>query len=73
VAPRSRRPPGSLPARWSGLTARILGTAARTGRHDPQTVKYVWHYIARLGIPGGSTEDPESGDACGGGGNSGSC
>jgi uncharacterized protein DUF3626 len=31
------------------LTARILGDAARTGQHDPQTVKYVWHYIARFG------------------------
>lgn len=42
------------------LTARILGAAARTGRHDPQTVKYAWHYIARFGIPSGTTEDPEN-------------
>lgn len=33
------------------LTARVLGDAARTGRYDPQTVKYVWHYIARFGVP----------------------
>jgi Protein of unknown function (DUF3626) len=33
------------------LTAQILGEATRTGRHDPQTVKYVWHYIARFGGP----------------------
>jgi hypothetical protein len=35
------------------LTARILFAAARTGRHDPQNVKYVWHYIARFGRPAG--------------------
>jgi hypothetical protein len=42
------------------LTARILGAAARTGRHDPQTVKYVWHYIARFGIRNGSAGVPEN-------------
>lgn len=31
------------------LTARTLGDASRTGCHEPQTVKYVWHYIARFG------------------------
>jgi hypothetical protein len=36
------------------LDARLLGEAAATGRHDPQTVKYVWHYIARFGRPAGS-------------------
>lgn len=40
------------------LTARILGHAALTGRDDPQTVKYVWHYIARFGGPGGSLANP---------------
>jgi hypothetical protein len=40
------------------LTARILGTAARTGEYDPQTVKYAWHYIARFGVPGSGTGDP---------------
>jgi hypothetical protein len=39
------------------LDARILGEAARAGRHDPQTVKYVWHYIARFGLPAGSAAD----------------
>lgn len=40
------------------LDARILGEAARARRHDPQTVKYVWHYIARFGRPAGSPADP---------------
>jgi hypothetical protein len=40
------------------LTARILGTAARTGEYNPQTVKYAWHYIARFGVPGSGTGDP---------------
>lgn len=31
------------------LTARSLGDASRTGLCDPQTVKYVWHYMARFG------------------------
>jgi hypothetical protein len=35
------------------LDARILGEAAIAGRDDPQTVKYVWHYIARFGVPAG--------------------
>jgi Protein of unknown function (DUF3626) len=39
------------------LDARILGEAARAGRHDPQTVKCVWHYIARFGVPAGSAAD----------------
>ncbi|HEX6451188.1 MAG TPA: DUF3626 domain-containing protein [Trebonia sp.] len=38
------------------LDARILGEAARAGRHDPRTVKYVWHYIARFGRPAGSAD-----------------
>jgi hypothetical protein len=40
------------------LDARLLGEAARTGAHDPQTVKYVWHYIARFGHPAESAADP---------------
>lgn len=32
------------------LTARIIGETAQSGRHDPQTVKYVWHYVARFGV-----------------------
>ncbi|MFE3515272.1 DUF3626 domain-containing protein [Streptomyces sp. NPDC059166] len=31
------------------LDPRIVGDAARTGRHDPQAVKKVWHYLARFG------------------------
>lgn len=31
------------------LTPRILGAAAATGRHDPQDLKRVWHYLARFG------------------------
>ncbi|MFE3887039.1 DUF3626 domain-containing protein [Streptomyces lydicus] len=33
------------------LTPRLVGDAARTGRHDPQAVKKVWHYLARFGAP----------------------
>ncbi|MCU1537894.1 MAG: hypothetical protein JWP82_2245 [Humibacillus sp.] len=31
------------------LTPAELGPAARTGRHDPQTLKRVWHLLARYG------------------------
>ncbi|MFF4104740.1 DUF3626 domain-containing protein [Streptomyces sp. NPDC001903] len=31
------------------LDPRILGDAARTGEHDPQAVKRVWHCLARFG------------------------
>ncbi|MGN6089376.1 MAG: DUF3626 domain-containing protein [Actinomycetales bacterium] len=31
------------------LTPGILGAAARSGRHDPQALKRVWHYLARFG------------------------
>ncbi|MEU8710152.1 DUF3626 domain-containing protein [Streptomyces sp. NPDC048565] len=31
------------------LDARIIGEAARTGRHDPQDLKKVWHLLARFG------------------------
>ena len=33
------------------LTPRVIGDAARTGRHDPQALKRVWHYLARFGAP----------------------
>jgi len=36
------------------LTPRILGQAAQSGRHDPQDLKRVWHYLARFGAPIGS-------------------
>ncbi|MFD3552034.1 DUF3626 domain-containing protein [Streptomyces goshikiensis] len=33
------------------LDPRIVGDAARTGDHDPQAVKKVWHCLARFGAP----------------------
>ncbi|MFE5725092.1 DUF3626 domain-containing protein [Streptomyces erythrochromogenes] len=32
------------------LTPFVLGEAARTGRHDEQALKRVWHYLARFGM-----------------------
>ncbi|MDX2701454.1 DUF3626 domain-containing protein [Streptomyces sp. PA03-6a] len=34
------------------LDPRVLGTAAATGRHDPQALKKVWHCLARFGADG---------------------
>jgi hypothetical protein len=31
------------------LDARIVGAAANAGTHDPQTLKRVWHHVARFG------------------------
>jgi hypothetical protein len=36
-------------ARDGYLDARIIGDAARTGRYDDQSLKRVWHYVARFG------------------------
>ncbi|MFC1416263.1 DUF3626 domain-containing protein [Streptacidiphilus cavernicola] len=33
------------------LDPRILGDAARSGGHDPQQLKKVWHLLARFGAP----------------------
>lgn len=33
------------------LDPRTLGDAARTGRYDPQSLKKVWHLLARFGSP----------------------
>ena len=33
------------------ITPRIVGEAARAGRHDPQHLKRVWHLVARYGRP----------------------
>ncbi|MEV0715453.1 DUF3626 domain-containing protein [Asanoa sp. NPDC050611] len=33
------------------LDARIIGTAVNAGTHDPQTLKRVWHHVARFGRP----------------------
>lgn len=35
------------------LTPRIVGDAVASGKHDPQALKRVWHYVARFGAPGG--------------------
>nr|WP_323096301.1 DUF3626 domain-containing protein [Intrasporangium sp. YIM S08009] len=32
------------------LTPRVVGEAAATGEHDPQTLKRVWHHLARFGL-----------------------
>lgn len=33
------------------LDPRVIGDAARTGRHDEQALKRVWHCVARYGAP----------------------
>lgn len=38
-------------ARAGRLDPRIIGDAARTGRHDAQVLKRVWHLVARFGSP----------------------
>ena len=42
-------------ARGGTLDARMIGEAARAGRHDEQALKRVWHYLARFGQPAAST------------------
>jgi hypothetical protein len=42
---------GTAIAEERRLDARIIGAAAATGRHDPQTLKHVWHHVARFGSP----------------------
>lgn len=37
------------------LTPDLIGSAARAGRHDPQHLKRVWHYLARFGRSAGPT------------------
>jgi len=34
------------------LTPEVVSAAARSGEHDPQAVKRVWHLLARFGRPG---------------------
>jgi hypothetical protein len=36
------------------LDARVIGDAVRGGRHDPQTLKRVWHCTARFGLRDGA-------------------
>lgn len=38
-------------ARDGWLDAAVIGDASRTGRYDPQSLKRVWHYVARFGTP----------------------
>jgi Protein of unknown function (DUF3626) len=42
---------GTSLARDGYLDPRIIGDAARTGQHDDQALKRVWHYVARFGSP----------------------
>jgi hypothetical protein len=42
---------GHLVAEGGRLDARIIGDAARTGAFHPQTVKQLWHLVARFGSP----------------------
>ncbi|MFJ7246544.1 DUF3626 domain-containing protein [Kitasatospora sp. NPDC098652] len=43
---------GARIAEDGALDPRIIGAAAASGRHDPQALKKVWHYLARFGAPG---------------------
>lgn len=36
-------------ARDGWLEPRTIGDAARSGRHDEQALKRLWHYVARFG------------------------
>jgi hypothetical protein len=38
-------------ARDGELNARVIGDAVRSRGHDPQTLKKVWHLVARFGVP----------------------
>jgi len=40
---------GLVLARDGWLTPRTLGDAARTGQHEEQALKRLWHYLARFG------------------------
>ncbi|MGN6302698.1 MAG: DUF3626 domain-containing protein [Angustibacter sp.] len=42
---------GARIAEGGWLDARVVGDAARTGQHDPQGLKRVWHCVARFGTP----------------------
>ncbi|MEV6786688.1 DUF3626 domain-containing protein [Streptomyces sp. NPDC051098] len=39
------------------LDPRLAGNAARAGRHDEQSLKRVWHYLARFGAPPSQSGD----------------
>lgn len=40
---------GTQVADGGWLDARVVGDAARTGQHDPQDLKRLWHCVARFG------------------------
>ena len=42
---------GALIAEDGLLDPRVIGDAVRAGRHDPQSLKRVWHYLAHFGAP----------------------
>jgi hypothetical protein len=42
---------GALIAENGVLDPRVVGDAVRAGRHDPQALKRVWHYLAHFGAP----------------------
>lgn len=42
---------GELIAADGLLDPRVIGEAVATGKHDPQALKRVWHYLARFGAP----------------------
>lgn len=46
---RGREPLALARSLGAVLTPAVVGEAARSGRHDPQTVKRVWHLLARFG------------------------
>lgn len=45
-------------ARDGWLTPKDIGDASRTGKYDAQSLKRVWHYVARFGAPAVSDEAP---------------
>jgi hypothetical protein len=45
-------------ARDGWLTPKDIGDASRTGKYDAQSLKRVWHYIARFGAPAVNDEAP---------------
>ena len=51
VADEIRADGGTALAVDGHVDARIIGEAARSGAHDEQALKRVWHYVARFGAP----------------------
>lgn len=46
------------------LDPKVIGGAARTGRHDPQALKKVWHCLACFGSPSRTNAETDPGSAC---------